>query len=252
MDIKAILEKMDSMLSAEKHSTGPKFPGYWKGKDPASKAKNKMVGSAEESVLPELSKTADDTAILRRLEDAYDKFKNVPEVDYDDPTWIASVDRLKKMASSGPLKTVWDPEKRVYRNVPVSHEKKIEEYGNATDPSQQSTNADQQNTASIGQPTNVIGANTAVSSTQTITDPAALAKQDQQSAQQTAQQVKNVLGTDVQPNLIASAMTKSEQGQQLNPQELQTMGKVNRLIAQAAKSGSLKPALQQAGKALGG
>jgi hypothetical protein len=28
--------------------------------------------------------------------------------------------RLKQLAGAGPLKTVYDPEKRVYRNVPVA------------------------------------------------------------------------------------------------------------------------------------
>ena len=28
------------------------------------------------------------------------------------------IGRLKKLAGAGPLKTVWDPAKRVYKNVP--------------------------------------------------------------------------------------------------------------------------------------
>lgn len=42
--------KETSMSSAAKKSTGPKFPGYWRGNDPASAARSKMVGSVEESV----------------------------------------------------------------------------------------------------------------------------------------------------------------------------------------------------------
>lgn len=42
--------KETSMSSAEKKSTGPKFPGYWRGTDPASAARSKMVGSVEESI----------------------------------------------------------------------------------------------------------------------------------------------------------------------------------------------------------
>lgn len=36
----------DSMASAEKHSTGPKFTGYWKGTDPRTPGQH-MVGAAE-------------------------------------------------------------------------------------------------------------------------------------------------------------------------------------------------------------
>lgn len=42
--------KETSMSSAQKKSTGPKFPGYMRGTDPASSARSKMVGSVEESV----------------------------------------------------------------------------------------------------------------------------------------------------------------------------------------------------------
>ena len=39
---------------------------------------------------------------------------------YDQDEWDEKVQRLKKLAGMGPLKTVWDPEKRVYKNVPVN------------------------------------------------------------------------------------------------------------------------------------
>jgi len=42
-----------------------------------------------------------------------------PEADYGDD-YQAMVSRVKKLAGLGPLKTVWDPEKRVYKNVPVA------------------------------------------------------------------------------------------------------------------------------------
>lgn len=47
-----------------------------------------------------------------------------PEVDYEDPKWDAMVDRVKKLAGLGPLKTVYDPEKRVYRNIPTAEQPK--------------------------------------------------------------------------------------------------------------------------------
>lgn len=36
------------------------------------------------------------------------------------PEWDAMVKRVGKVAKAGPLKTVWDPVKRVYKNVPVN------------------------------------------------------------------------------------------------------------------------------------
>jgi hypothetical protein len=77
-DIQKSLYIIETMSTAEKHPTGPKFPGYWKGTDPASAAKDRMVGGSEEqqeSVLGELDKTAKDTAIRRTLEEKYKAFK---------------------------------------------------------------------------------------------------------------------------------------------------------------------------------
>lgn len=47
--------------------------------------------------------------------DEADKIGNMDADDFD-----AAMSRLKKLAGQGPLKTVWDPVKRVYRNVPVA------------------------------------------------------------------------------------------------------------------------------------
>lgn len=74
MTTKNLLEKLDSMSRAERRDTGPKFPGYWKGKDPASKAKSKMVGSAQESIIPEIHQQAKDGSIERRLKKNYNNF----------------------------------------------------------------------------------------------------------------------------------------------------------------------------------
>ena len=43
---------------------------------------------------------------------------------YDSDEFDAMVARVGKLAKAGPLKTVWDPEKRVYKNVPVKQDKK--------------------------------------------------------------------------------------------------------------------------------
>jgi hypothetical protein len=75
-DMRRLLEAMDSMSRAETKPTGPKFPGYWKGTDSASAAKNKMVGGCDqESVIPELAKTAKKKSTEWELEEAYKQFK---------------------------------------------------------------------------------------------------------------------------------------------------------------------------------
>lgn len=81
-DIKRILEKLDGMNKAAKKSTGPKFPGYWKGTDPASKSRSKMVGSAEESIIPELNKLAEQKSVEWRLAEALKAFEEEnPNID---------------------------------------------------------------------------------------------------------------------------------------------------------------------------
>jgi hypothetical protein len=58
-DIKRLLEAMDSMASAETKPTGPRWPGYWKGKDSAKKSRSRMVGDggAAESVEEDLEES---------------------------------------------------------------------------------------------------------------------------------------------------------------------------------------------------
>ena len=66
MSMKDLLGKLaridESMTSAAKKPTGPKFVGKWKGTDPASAAKNKLVGGGcEESILHDLEKALTET-----------------------------------------------------------------------------------------------------------------------------------------------------------------------------------------------
>lgn len=53
------------------------------------------------------------------LEEGKDKKPEQPEADYGDD-YQAMVARVKKLAGLGPLKTVYDPQKRVYKNVPTA------------------------------------------------------------------------------------------------------------------------------------
>jgi len=72
--MRRLLEAVDSMSKASKKSTGPKFPGYWEGDMPASKARDKMVGGCEENVIKELAKEAKSKRIEWRLAEAYKNF----------------------------------------------------------------------------------------------------------------------------------------------------------------------------------
>ena len=48
------------------------------------------------------------------------KKRKEPEVDYDAIDHDKSVARLRHLAGIGPMKTVWDPARRVYKNVPTA------------------------------------------------------------------------------------------------------------------------------------
>ena len=74
-NIKKILEKIDQLSDSKQKSIGSKFPGYWKGTDPASKAKDKMVGSAEESIIKDLHSAAKKKVTEWQLQEKYAKFK---------------------------------------------------------------------------------------------------------------------------------------------------------------------------------
>ena len=58
-DLRNLLEKMDAMNAAERKPTGPKWPGYWHGKDSAKKSRTKMVGdgAATESIEEDLEES---------------------------------------------------------------------------------------------------------------------------------------------------------------------------------------------------
>jgi len=87
-DMKKLIEAMDRMSKAASKPTGPKFPGYWKGTDPASKAKDRMVGGAEESIIKELGKTAKEKTLEWSLAEALKQFKE------DEPAAYTGVDPI--------------------------------------------------------------------------------------------------------------------------------------------------------------
>jgi hypothetical protein len=59
------------------------------------------------------------------LEEASRKKREQPEVKYDDK-YDAMVARVQKLAGIGPMTTVYDPEKRVYKNVPTAQQPKVQ------------------------------------------------------------------------------------------------------------------------------
>jgi len=82
-DIKNLLEKIDAMASAEHKPTGPKWPGYWQGKDSAKKSRSRMVGdggaaeSVEESenFLKELDQVINENPVRRDLFQEWHEYK---------------------------------------------------------------------------------------------------------------------------------------------------------------------------------
>ena len=81
----------------------------------------KMLGN---SVKPSQTRSDDAKAAWKSWRDAGDAKYLTQSVDKEEteygPEWDEKIQRLKKLAGMGPLKTVWDPVKRVYKNVPVN------------------------------------------------------------------------------------------------------------------------------------
>ena len=86
---------------------------------------------AAENVIKELEDYVKETSKERELKRDFDDFDSE-----DWAEWDAKIKRLKQRAKQGELVTVWDKEKRVYKNVPKSE---IKEYQNRMDPDAQVT-----------------------------------------------------------------------------------------------------------------
>jgi hypothetical protein len=72
----------------------------------------------------ELNKEPPDLSNVRPgLDEESRKKREQPEVEYDDD-YDAMVARVKRLAGLGPLKTVYDPTKRQYRNMPTAQQPK--------------------------------------------------------------------------------------------------------------------------------
>jgi hypothetical protein len=78
-----------------------------KSKNKSSKFLQSLGGGTDK-------KTVDEESRKKRKE---------PEAKYDDE-YDAIVARVRKLAGIGPMKTVWDPARRVYKNVPTADQPK--------------------------------------------------------------------------------------------------------------------------------
>jgi hypothetical protein len=119
---------------------GPKMTfGEFKKMWPGVILKRPSGGSLAGSVV------ADVEGWMNNPKSVWEPLKGVTESEkiggkYDPEEFDAMVSRLGQKAKQGPMKTVWDPVKRVYKNVPVNQNKQaVKEYGNAQDPDDQST-----------------------------------------------------------------------------------------------------------------
>ena len=154
--MRRLLEAVDSMSKVADKPTGPKFPGYWKGDMPAAKARDKMVGGCEESILKTLSKAAKDNKIVRKLKEDFAEFQKDTEVN---PTDTIKVDvplliRIMEYARED-AKDDMDLHRMAERLVQLSQdgntlgmkdydqlvqqEQQVDEYGNAQNPNAQTT-----------------------------------------------------------------------------------------------------------------
>lgn len=187
------------------------------------------------------------------------------------PEYQAMVQRVGQRAKQGPLKTVWDPVKRVYKNVPVKQEKPVKEYENAQDQDSQVTSppspdetaaskqfvTDKELQNMNAQKTLEADAGAQDPNKQTTSppSPAAVAKAattpaapdvSVATAKTTMAGLKPALGPGVDTNAAATGVTKANLGQQLNPAEQEAVSALTPLVMKAATIPSAAPQLRSA------
>lgn len=186
------------------------------------------------------------------------------------PEYQAMVKRVGDRARQGAMKTVWDPVKRVYKNVPVKQTKSVKEYENAQDQDSQVTsppapaataasqtfvqdkelqNMNAQKTLEAD-----AGAQDPNKQTTSPPSPAAVAKPvapaapdvSVATAKTTMAGLKPALGPGVDTNAAATGVAKANLGQQLNPAEQQAVSAITPLVMKAATIPSAAPQLRSA------
>jgi hypothetical protein len=189
------------------------------------------------------------------------------------PEYQAMVQRVGQRARQGAMKTVWDPVKRVYKNVPVKQTKPVKEYENAQDQDSQVTSPPAP-AATVSSQTFVqdkelqnmnaqktleadAGAQDPNKQTTSPPSPAAVAQPvapaapsapdvSVATAKTTMAGLKPALGPDVDTNAAATGVTKANLGQQLNPAEQQAVSALTPLVMKAATIPSAAPQLRSA------
>src|SRR6056300_1603750 len=127
------LDKLTIDAAAEKYNLNPNTVKQQLQHQDFTKLGNITIGKpmAAESVIKELDNHVKENSVERKLKRDFDDFDGE-----DWAEWDAKIKRLKQRAKQGELVTVWDKEKRVYKNVPKSE---IKEFQNRQDPDAQTT-----------------------------------------------------------------------------------------------------------------
>jgi hypothetical protein len=227
------------------------------------------VKAAREKADRELNKPR--TEAINKLAEQFAAFMEAQD-EYG-PEYQAMVRRVGDRARQGAMKTVWDPVKRVYKNVPVKQTKPVKEYENAQDQDSQVTsppapaataasqtfvqdkelqnmNAQKTLEADAGaQDPNK--QTTSPPSPTAVAQPAAPAAPSAPdvsvaTAKTTMAGLKPALGPDVDTNAAATGVAKANLGQQLNPAEQQAVGALTPLVMKAATIPSAAPQLRSA------
>jgi hypothetical protein len=124
-DMRRLIESMDSISQAATKPTGPKFPGYWQGRDSAAKSRDRMVG--DESIIPSLAKQAKEKTLEWHIEEAYQKFKEQDaevkvggSITQNNPTTTELTPLAPAAASGSNISGMFKPGLPTWQNSPLN------------------------------------------------------------------------------------------------------------------------------------
>jgi hypothetical protein len=114
---------LESISTLRFHATGVDASGKHVVSEPLLSMKDVRNFYNQHGINPVASTTdlttTDDGSVTEGEQQPGADYRDPKEVDYDDE-YDAMVARVKKLAGLGPLKTVYDPNRRVYKNVPTA------------------------------------------------------------------------------------------------------------------------------------
>ena len=118
VDGKQMPKHLRSMLAKMSDKDGEQAYMAWRAlaNDASSNQIRMLAGQLLDKITAKYQTASVAEGILEENEKIGDK--------YDPEEFDAMIARLKKLAGQGELKTVWDPVKRVYKNIPVNQDKK--------------------------------------------------------------------------------------------------------------------------------